>query len=48
MSDRLAPRDVDRLLRAERRWLEHARERLRRPARRTRPEPIADTEESDR
>ncbi|GAA1952574.1 hypothetical protein GCM10009798_09760 [Nocardioides panacihumi] len=48
MSDRLAPRDVDRLLRAERRWLEQARERLHRPARLTRPAPTADTEESDR
>ena len=48
MSDRLAPGDVDRLRAAERRWLEQARERLRRPARRTRPATTSDTEESDR
>ncbi len=47
MSDRLAPRDVDRLLRAERRWLEHARERLRRPAHRPDPLPT-EPEETDR
>jgi hypothetical protein len=33
MSDRLALRDVDRLQRAERRWLDQARERLRSPVR---------------
>jgi hypothetical protein len=47
MSDRLAPREADRLRRAESRWLEQARERLRRPVHRpvlTRTEP----EETDR
>ena len=51
MSDRLAPGDVDRLRRAERRWLEQARERLHRPERRT-PEPMTheprDAEETER
>jgi hypothetical protein len=50
MSDRLAPGDADRLRRAESRWLEQARDRLRRPDRRTRPDSIrsADHEENDR
>jgi hypothetical protein len=47
MSDRLAPHDADRLQRAEQRWLEQARERLHRPARRTRPEK-PEPEETDR
>jgi hypothetical protein len=49
MSDRLAPSDIVRLQRAERRWLEQARERLHQPGRRTRPEPSGNTpEETDR
>ncbi|MDH2412689.1 hypothetical protein [Nocardioides sp. CER19] len=51
MSDRLAPHEADRLRRAERRWLEQARERLHRPTRRTRPEPelaATEPEETDR
>jgi hypothetical protein len=49
MSDRLSPRVADRLGRAERRWLEQARERLHRPPRHTRPEPVApEPEETDR
>jgi hypothetical protein len=50
MSDRLAPREADRLRRAESRWLEQARDRLHRPGRRPRPESIhpAEPEETDR
>jgi hypothetical protein len=40
-SGRLAPAEADRLRRAERRWLEQARERLHRPGRRTGPAPDA-------
>ncbi|WGL52712.1 hypothetical protein P5P86_02545 [Nocardioides sp. BP30] len=50
MSSYLAPTEADRLRRAEIRWLEQARERLRRPApatRRTDP-PETRTEETDR
>ena len=53
MSERLAPHDIGLLQRAERRWLEQAHERLRRPARRPHPAPAdpvapADPEETDR
>jgi hypothetical protein len=52
MTERLAPLEADRLQRAERRWLEQARERLHRPTRRTRPETFPETfpetEENDR
>lgn len=50
MSDRLAPHDADRLRRAESRWLEQARDRLRRPDRRTHPDSnrSTDPEETDR
>ena len=37
MSEHLAPREADRLRRAESRWLEQARERLRGTAPSTRP-----------
>jgi len=49
-SEPLAPREADRLRRAESRWLEQARERLRRPARATRPNrpETTSTEETDR
>jgi len=54
MSDHLAPREADRIRRAESRWLEQARERLRHPVRaarptapETRPETTS-TEETDR
>jgi hypothetical protein len=54
MSERLAPRDADLLQRAEKRWLEQANERLRRPARRPHPDMTApvdapvDIKETDR
>ena len=49
MSDRLAPQEADRLRRAERRWLEQAHERLRRPAHAPRPASASnDPEETER
>jgi hypothetical protein len=50
MGEHLAPREADRLRRAESRWLEQARQRLRdtsRAPRSTRPDPVT-SEETER
>ena len=48
MSEHLAPREADRLREAESRWLEQARERLRRPVGRPPHSTRTRSEETDR